>query len=282
MLRPDDFHMAMRADLVCILRDVVGLIARIEATLLLPEPVYPQPAHSPGAQDEGSGRHGDDQRAQKLEAVGATSKAGAAEAGIERADRRNSSRPAGEVASAPLPVDRTPVSKQPTVAALPPSAAPAEPPAAPTAPQPAPQEAQKLSKPTLIKRADDEPPVAGFAKPVERKPFDRPKSSPLNPRPGRLAGVTITSPGSVVSIDMGNFVVACPGGDWQTSRPVALIMERMRNGDTFADETLADLGSMGTESFRESRKRWSDELAQRGVSFVRTNHVGCRIEVAGQ
>ena len=31
MLRPDDFHMAMRADLVCILRDVVGLIARIEA-----------------------------------------------------------------------------------------------------------------------------------------------------------------------------------------------------------------------------------------------------------
>lgn len=133
-------------------------------------------------------------------------------------------------------------------------------------------------KPVLIPRKDEErePPIAGFAKPVERKPF----SKPLDPRPGRLAGVVITSPGSVVALDMDNLVVACPDGDWQVSRPVALIMERMRNGETFDDQTLAEVGSMGHSTFADSRKRWTEELAKRGVEFVHTKGVGCRIEVA--
>lgn len=144
----------------------------------------------------------------------------------------------------------------------------------------------KLSQPpapkpqtVLIPRKDEdrEPPVAGFAKPVERKPF----SKPLDPRPGRLAGVVITSPGSVVALDMDNLVVACPGGDWQVSRPVALIMERMRNGETFDDQTLAEVGSMGLSTFADSRKRWADEFAKLGVEFVHTKGVGCKIRVAG-
>ncbi len=134
-------------------------------------------------------------------------------------------------------------------------------------------------KPVLIPRKDEErePPVAGFAKPVERKPF----SKPLDPRPGRIAGVVITSPGTVVALDMDNLVVACPFGDWQVSRPVALIMERMRNGETFDDQTLAEVGSMGLTTFADSRKRWTEELATRGVEFVHTKGVGCKIRVAG-
>lgn len=261
MMRPDDLHTAMRADLVVILKDVVGLIARIEATLPSPQPVYPQLAHSPGVQNEGSGRHGDDQRAQKEGPLHTAPSAGAAEAGLHNADRRNSSRPAGEGSSAPFPVNRTPVSKQPTDAALPPSVEKAEPPAA-SSPPPAPQEAPT---PILIPKAQAKP---------------KPASKPLDPRPGRAIGVVKTHEGSVVSVDVINSVVICPKGDWETSRPVAAIMERMRDGETFGDNVLAEIGSMGEDSFRESRKRWAEDLAKRGVTFIHTKGVGCRIEVA--
>jgi len=128
--------------------------------------------------------------------------------------------------------------------------------------------------------AEKEPPVSGLSKPPAPQPFDRPKSEPLNPRPGRLAGVIITSPGDVVSIDMDNLVIACPGGDWQVSRPVALVMERMRNGETFDHKTLADIGSMGLETFKSSMPRWTEHLAARGVEFVSTKGVGCKIRLA--
>lgn len=265
----------------------------------------PQPAPFPGAQSEGSGKHGGDQRAQKSEAVAAATEAGAAKAGLHSADRRNSSREAGEVTSVPLPADRTrtdhaldlwsttDLTEQQiadqvgcalgSVKALVSAARKKDDPRAfarkfphdeklsqPPAPKP---------QPVLIPRKDEErePPVSGFAKSVERKPF----SKPLDPRPGRLAGVTITSPGSVVALDMDNLIVACPGGDWQVSRPVALIMERMRNGETFDDQTLAEVGTMGLSTFADSRKRWADELAKRGVEFVHTKGVGCKIRVAG-
>lgn len=127
---------------------------------------------------------------------------------------------------------------------------------------------------------EKEPPVSGLSKPPAPKPFDQPKSEPLNPRPGRLAGVVITSPGDVVSIDMDNLVIACPGGDWQVSRPVALVMERMRNGETFDHKTLADIGSMGLETFKSSMPRWTEQLAARGVEFVSTKGVGCKIRLA--
>lgn len=264
----------------------------------------PQPAPFPGAQSEGSGNHGGDQRAQKSEAGPAATEAGAAQAGTHVADRRNSSQPAGGVASAPLPADRTrtdhaldlwsttdlteqQIAEQVgcalgSVKAFVSAARKKDDPRAYARKLP---HDEKLSQPqapnpqtVLIPRKDEdrEPPVSGFAKPVERKPF----SKPLDPRPGRLAGVVITSPGSVVALDMDNLIVACPGGDWQVSRPVALIMERMRNGDTFAHEVLAELGSMGSSAFADSRKRWTEELAKRGVAFISTKGVGCRIEVA--
>lgn len=142
--------------------------------------------------------------------------------------------------------------------------------------------AAPVPKPALPPAGQErEPSVAGFAKPVERKPFDPPKSSPLDPRPGRLTGVTITRPGSVVSLDMENFIVACPCGDWQVTRPVALVMEHMRNGDTFDHQTLAEIGSMSLSTFSDSRKRWAEDLAARGVEFVHTKGVGCKIRVAG-
>lgn len=125
-----------------------------------------------------------------------------------------------------------------------------------------------------------EAPVSGLSKPPAPKPFDRLPSEPLNPRPGRFAGVIITSPGDVVSLDMDNLVIACPGGDWQVSRPVALVMERMRNGETFDHKTLADVGSMGLETFKSSMPRWTEQLAARGVEFVSTKGVGCKIRLA--
>lgn len=125
-----------------------------------------------------------------------------------------------------------------------------------------------------------EAPVSGLSKSPAPKPFDRPPSEPLNPRPGRFAGVIITSPGDVVSIDLTNFVIVCPGGDWQTSRPIALVMERMRNGDTFDHKTLADIGSMGLETFKSSMPRWTEQLAARGVEFISTKGVGCKIRLA--
>ncbi|KUL93457.1 hypothetical protein DK26_23345 [Bosea sp. WAO] len=91
----------------------VDIIARIEAGIPTSLTSVPQPAPFPGAQNEGPGKQGGDQRAQKSDAVAAASEAGAAQAAIKSADRRNSSRPAGEVASAPLPVDRTPDPDQP-------------------------------------------------------------------------------------------------------------------------------------------------------------------------
>ena len=227
-MRPDDLHAAMRADLVCILKDVVGLIARIEASISATTTEIPLPVSFATAQNEGVVDQGEDQSAQKSgTAATAIPEAGAAQAGHTEADPRNSSRPAGEVASAPLSVDRT----------------------------------------------------APFAEIVRPKP--KAVSKPLDPRPGRVAGVVVDMPGSVVSLDMTNLVVACPGGDWPVARPVALIMERMRNGEMFSDDVLAEVGSMGLDAFRESRRRWAGELAKRGVNFISTKHVGCRIEVAG-
>ena len=244
MTRPEDLHAAMRADLVCILKDVVALIARIEASIPSPfvsdsalppgaapasplavespaslppegEPT-PQPALSPAVQNEGAGIQGEDQRAQKEGAGPAAPSAGAASAESRNADPRNSSRSAGE-------------------------------------------------GPILI--------PAGRTKPVV-------KSKPYDPRPGRLTGVTITAPGKVVAVDVVNFIVACPGGDWQTTRPVVLVMERMRNGEMFGHKVLADLGGMSIDALVLSIPRWTAELAKRGVTFIQVKGVGCRIEIA--
>lgn len=161
--------------------------------------------------------------------------------------------------SAQVAATLTPVSDQPTDAALPPSVAPAAPPAVEFAPLP-----QEAPKPILIPKA-----------------AMKPKSKPLDPRPGKLVGVVIDAPGTVLALDMKQLVAVGPKGDWDIgTRPVALIMERMRNGETFGDDVLAELGSMGTDTFRESRKRWADELAKVGVTFIHTKGVGCRIEVA--
>jgi hypothetical protein len=114
---------------------------------------------------------------------------------------------------------------------------------------------------------------AGRTKPVV-------KSKPYDPRPGRIAGVVITAPGKVVAVDVVNFIVACPGGDWQTTRPVVLVMERMRNGEMFGHKVLADLGGMSIDALVLSIPRWTAELAQRGVTFIQVKGVGCRIEIA--
>lgn len=106
------------------------------------------------------------------------------------------------------------------------------------------------------------------------------KSKPYDPRPGRIAGIVITAPGKVVAVDTVNFVVACPGGDWQTTRPVVLVMERMRNGEMFGHKVLADLGGMSIDALVLSIPRWTAELAQRGVTFIQVKGVGCRIEIA--
>lgn len=106
------------------------------------------------------------------------------------------------------------------------------------------------------------------------------KSKPYDPRPGRIAGVVITAPGKVVAVDIVNFIVACPGGDWQTTRPVVLVMERMRNGEMFGHKVLADLGGMSIDALVLSIPRWTAELAQRGVTFIQVKGVGCRIEIA--
>jgi hypothetical protein len=277
--------------------------------------VPPQPAKTPSAQDEAKGKQGEDQAAQKSEAVAAATEAWAAQADDSSPDPRNSSRKAEEGAAPSPSADRTPTigpmaeqvldlwsstslsheqialrvgcGKDSVRAFVSQGRAAgdqrgfarmtikAEPPAPITPAAYAP----KVGQPVLIRRNDEErePPVAGFAKAVERKPF----SKPLDPRPGRLAGVTITSPGSVVALDMDNLIVACPGGDWRVTRPVALILERMRNGETFAHDVLAELGSMGSATFADSRKRWAEELAKRGVEFVSTKGVGCRIRAAG-
>ncbi len=161
--------------------------------------------------------------------------------------------------SAQVAATLTPVSDQPTDAALPPSVAPAATPAVEFAPLP-----QEAPKPILIPKAQA-----------------KPKSKPLDPRPGKLVGVVIDAPGTVLALDMKQLVAVGPKGDWDIgTRPVALIMERMRNGETFGDDVLAELGSMGTDTFRESRKRWATELAKVGVTFIHTKGVGCRIEVA--
>lgn len=134
----------------------------------------------------------------------------------------------------------------------------------------------KSADPRNSSRPAGEGPVlipAGRTKPaITSKPYD--------PRPGRLTGVTITAPGTVVAVDTVNFIVACPGGDWQTTRPVVLIMERMRNGEMFGHDILATVGSMSPSAFSESKHRWADELAKRGVNFIHIKGVGCRIEIA--
>ncbi len=259
-MRPDDFHMAMRADLVCILKDVVGLIARIEASIpgtgecaprpvgdgegtaiLSPDLVKPSVVRSDGG-------YSVDPEAQKDS--------------VDRTGRRNEGvGRSGALAGAETsPNLGQPIPDQPTDAALPPSVETAAPPAVEFAPPP-----QEAPKPILIPKAAVKP---------------KSKSKPLDPRPGRAVGVVITHKGTVVDVDVINHVVRCPKGDWRTSAPVASIMERMRNGETFGDNVLAEIGSMGEDSFRESRKRWADELAKVGVTFIHTKGVGCRIEVA--
>lgn len=111
---------ALQHDIAGLLRAVVDInaraveiIARIEAGIPNSDTPISQPAPSPGAQNEGPGNQGGDQRAQKSDAAATVSVAGAAKAAVRGADRRNSSRPAGEVASAPLPVDRTSDPDQP-------------------------------------------------------------------------------------------------------------------------------------------------------------------------
>lgn len=118
---------ALQHDIVGLLRAVIDInarsvetnsraieiIARIEVGIPAGLPSVPQPAPFPGAQNEGPGKHGGDQRAQKSKAAATASEAGAAQAAIRSADRRNSSRSAGKVASAPLPADRTPDPDQP-------------------------------------------------------------------------------------------------------------------------------------------------------------------------
>lgn len=172
--------------------------------------------------------------------------------------------------SAQVAATLTPVSDQPTDAALPPSVAPAAPPVAarlsPETTAGAPLQAGITSQPKAV---------------LIPKAAIKPKSKPLDPRPGKLVGVVIDAPGTVLALDMKQLVAVGPKGDWDIgTRPVALIMERMRNGETFGDDVLAELGSMGTDTFRESRKRWATELAKVGVTFIHTKGVGCRIEVA--
>lgn len=318
MMRPADIHMAIRADLVSILKDVVDLIARIEAGI--PNP--PEESH-----ERTSRTTGECPEASPADETHPVTGAGAAG-------------PQGTVAT---------ITDQPTDAP-PPGVEPAAPPAAPSAsqPQPAPQEtprtktdqaldlwattdlteaeiterigcspgsvrsfvyaarnkndprgfARKMpmdeepspppapiaerpwpSEPARVirKSEEKEPPVSGFAKPVESKPF----SKPLDPRPGRIAGVVITSPGAIISIDMESFIVACPGGDWQVTRPVARVMEKLRNGDLFDDKTLADVGPMPVESFKAQISEWKRALEIRGVEFLSMKGAGCKIRVAG-
>ena len=227
-MRPVDLNAAMRADLVCILKDVVGLIARIEARI----PYSPEESH-----ERTSRTTGECPEASPVDETPSVAGAGA-------------EGPQGTVAT---------ISNQPTDTALPPSVEMAAPPAVEFAPLP-----QEAPKPVLIPKAQA-----------------KPKSKPLDPRPGKLVGVVIDAPGTVLALDMKQLVAVGPKGDWDIgTRPVALIMERMRNGETFGDDVLAELGSMGTDTFRESRKRWADELAKVGVTFIHTKGVGCRIEVA--
>lgn len=263
----------------------------------------PQPAPFPSVQNEAEGIQGEDQRAQKGEALHPSLPAGAASAGHWDADPRNSSRApsaepsclaGGERTEPPLPMKERVVRLWSTTTM--------------TREEIADQVGCKLgsvdaflsqarakgdrrgyARATTTQTfmgvpdrdaAEREPPVLGLSRPPEPKPFDRPKSEPLNPRPGRLAGIVVDQPGSVVSIDLTNFVIVCPGGDWQTSRPIALVMERMRNGETFDHKTLADIGSMGLETFKSSMPRWAEQLASRGVEFVSTKGVGCKIRPA--
>lgn len=114
----------------------VDIIARIEAGIPARLASVPQPAPFPGAQNEGPGDQGGDQRAQKSEAGPAVSVAGAAKAAGKSADRRNSSRPAGEVASAPLPVDRTLDPDQPIQKSGPAVSTTADPICSPSVPSP--------------------------------------------------------------------------------------------------------------------------------------------------
>lgn len=263
----------------------------------------PQPAPFPSVQNEAEGIQGEDQRAQnEVGAPNATS-AGAASAGHRNADPRNSSRapssePSGPVGGArtepPLPMKEqvvrlwstTDLTREAIAAEVGCKLGSVD---AFLSQARAKGDRRGFARATMTQTfgavperdsGEREAPVSGLSKSPAPKPFDRLPSEPLNPRPGRFAGVIITSPGDVVSIDMDNLVIACPGGDWQVARPVALVMERMRNGETFDHKTLADIGSMGLETFKSSMPRWTEQLAARGVEFVSTKGVGCKIRLA--
>lgn len=126
-------------------------------------------------------------------------------------------------------------------------------------------------------RANARAPARGVAKPPASKPF----AEPPPPPPKRLVGIVITQPGSVVSIDEHNLVVACPGGDWQVSKPVVRIMTKMRNGDLFDHKTLAAEGPMTLDAFNMRIPQWTEVLAGLGVEFVAMKGAGCRIRIAG-
>lgn len=272
----------------------------------------PQPASSAAVQDEAAVIQGEDQRAQKgpgqESPPPAQASAGAAEeADVSCADPRNSSRPAGEVASAPLPVDRTEKkadrkpSQRERVLALwsttdlsteaiateigcakssirayismakadGDSRASARPPVAKAMHDDADDRiAVVLPAPTLIPRA------------AAASPAKRPASKPLDPAPGRKVGVVITNKGSVVEVDCINGIIRCPKGDWKTAVPVVLVMKKLRNGEMFDHALLAKIGSMGTETLFHAIPRWTAELASRGVELVSTRHVGCLIRRA--
>lgn len=142
-------------------------------------------------------------------------------------------------------------------------------------------------KPVLIKKAapveseERGPTMAGIAKAVARKPFDQPTPPPA--KPTRLIGVTIDQPGSVVSIDSNMLVVACPGGDWQASKPVIRTIAKMRNGDLFDCKTLADAGDWASvDYFINQAKAWQRDLAALGVELVIMPKVGARLRRAGE
>lgn len=159
--------------------------------------------------------------------------------------------------SAQVAATLTPVSDQPTDAALPPSVETAAPPAVEFAPLP-----QQAPKPVLIPKA-----------------AAKPKSKPLDPRPGCLAGTIETHKGSVVTLDMINNVVVCPKGHWQVTPDMAAVFLHMQNGDLFNAAALAKIANMPLASFNGSIWRWQEELAKRGIR-LESGDAGCRIEVA--
>lgn len=266
----------------------------------------PQPAPFPAVQNEGAGIQGEDHRAQKEDGCQAAS-AGAASAGHSNADPRNSSRASSVDPSGPAGGERTRTERaldlwsttdwseeqiadavgckvssirgfvylarkkgdaRGQARAMPHDAKRAE--------------LRAQAAPVLIKKPapsneDRGPTMAGIAREVERKPF----APPAPAKPIRLVGVVIDLPGSVVSIDSVMGVVACPGGDWQASKPVIRTIAKMRNGELFDARTLAEEGRwVSVDYFLAQAKAWQRDLTALGVDLVIMPKVGCRIRLA--